>query len=199
MLFDLHVHTNYSSCSHLTVNDLLDQATAIGLDGVCVTDHDNMHVKELLSQGFQKNGLFVVIGFEYSTPQGDFLIFGLDDVPLLGLSAQKLLQLVKKNNAVAVSAHPYRKGRSTSEQVFSEGWCQIAEFVNGRNSDEENVEAADKLSKYSLVQCGGSDAHSREELGAITTKFTTPIKSIDDFIQALKAGFCIPHVYCKAN
>lgn len=40
MLYDLHTHTGrYSTDSHLDIDDLLDRAAALGLDGVAVTDH----------------------------------------------------------------------------------------------------------------------------------------------------------------
>jgi len=199
MLFDLHVHTSYSSCSSLKVKDCLDQAAAIGLDGVCITDHHSMKAKEILSEGIQENGVFVIIGLEYSTRQGDFLVFGLNDEPPLGLSAQQLFCLVEGYNAIAISAHPFRQQRLVSEQLFAEGWCQIVETLNGRNTDEENFKAISQLSKYNLVQCGGSDAHTREELGTFTTQFMTPIHSKEEFIRFLKDGRCKPWVFGKAS
>lgn len=199
MIFDLHVHTEISSCSNLTMNELLDQSVAIGLDGVCITDHQSMQAKDQISPGFQENGLFVVIGMEYSTQQGDFLIFGLEQEPSSGLNAEQLLGLVREKEAVAVAAHPFRKIRPTDIRLFSKGLCQMAEIINGRNSDAENREAINRLSAYNILKCGGSDAHSKEEVGMITMRFTVPINSNSDFVQALKNGCYDPHIYRRAN
>ena len=75
MKFDIHVHTTLSPCSHLTVDDILSRAKDKGLDGVCITDHDTMAIRHHLSEGIQDNGLCLIFGMEYSSPDGDFLAF----------------------------------------------------------------------------------------------------------------------------
>jgi len=43
VIIDLHTHTQeYSSCSHLPMEELIHRAMAVGLDGVAVTDHSRI-------------------------------------------------------------------------------------------------------------------------------------------------------------
>lgn len=63
--------------------------------------------------------------------------------------------------------------------------CHIIEQVNGRNTFEENSQTQIWLENYSLFSVKGSDAHSLEELGAVSFNFDFPILSRNDLIQAL--------------
>jgi hypothetical protein len=188
MYIDLHVHTTISSCSQLTPEQILALAGTRGLDGVCITDHQSMAAAELLREGVQENGLCVIIGMEYETESGDFLLFGpFEDLPG-GLSAEDLLPAVDKAGGVAVAAHPRRPGRSVDEALLAGGLCRIIEGINGRNADRYNREVADWSERYNIRQVGGSDSHTPDELGRIATQFDTVIRSRSDLIRALKTG-----------
>lgn len=106
MLFDLHVHTTFSPCSGLSLEEILGKARSIGLDGVCLTDHESMAAGGLVREGPQDDGLCVIIGQEYATRQGDFLLFGPYESLPQGLEARHLLLYVQATGGVAVAAHP---------------------------------------------------------------------------------------------
>jgi len=192
MLFDLHVHSDLSPCSGMAIGDILDQAKFRGLDGICITDHDAMDIRHQLSEGVQDNGVCVLFGMEYSTVQGDFLLFGPFESLTTDLPADVLLRTVQESGGVAVAAHPFRKLRPTDERIIQNGLCHVVESFNGRNSSEENLAVDDWLRRYHLSQCGGSDAHTTEEIGAFATRLLRPINSRADLIQALKHNLCRP-------
>jgi predicted metal-dependent phosphoesterase TrpH len=194
MRFDLHVHTNLSPCSRLRPTEILSNAKSKGLDGVCITDHNTMAVREILTEGIQDDGLCIIFGLEYSTDDGDFLLFGpFEEIPA-DLSAPELLQRVETDGGVAVAAHPFRNNRPTREYLIRQGLCRIVEGVNGRNHAHENNRVSSWEQNYGVKQVGGSDAHSLAELGRKATCFHTPISNRADLIQALKKGaFEIPH------
>lgn len=192
MLFDLHIHTTISPCSKLDIQDILAWSRSLGLDGVCLTDHDTMTARNLVREGLQPDGLCVIIGMEYATPSGDFLIFGPFEKLPPGLPAVELLDIVEKNSGAAVAAHPFRKGRATSEYVFQEGRCRLAERINGRNPELANLQAATLSRRYAVAETGGSDAHSLSELGRVVTRFHSPIRNRADLIAELRAGRCEP-------
>jgi hypothetical protein len=192
MLFDLHVHSNISPCSNLPLQDIVCHAQGKGLDGVCITDHDTMAARQLIAEGVQKNGLVVIIGQEYTTRQGDFLLFGpYEDLPL-GLSAKKVLSHVRTTGGAAIGAHPFRNGRSVDRDLIRSGLCPIIEQENGRNSVWENTQTKTWLRRYPLIPVAGSDAHSLEELGRYPVCFRSPIQSRWDLISALNSGQGIP-------
>ncbi len=192
MLFDLHVHSAISPCSRLPLGDILAHARARGLDGVCVTDHDTMDARRALEEGVQPDGLCVVIGMEYATPQGDFLLFGPFEELEPGLHAARLLPLVHASGGAVVAAHPFRAGRSTDEAIVKSGLCRAVERINGRNSRVQNGLVDNWLARYPLFACGGSDAHSLDELGRVATRFNVPVRSRADLVGALRQGLCSP-------
>lgn len=194
MRFDLHVHTNISPCSKLSIPEILTAAKAKGIAGVCITDHDTMDARHEIKEGIQSNGIRLICGMEYTTSEGDFLIFGpFADIPL-GLPAIDLLNLVNTLDGIAIAAHPFRADRPTQEHLIAKGYCQIIEGINGRNHEHENNQATLWEQQYGVRQVGGSDAHTLEELGQITTRFQHPISNQQELIEALKSGdFSIQH------
>jgi len=199
MLFDIHVHTNISPCSDLCIADVLKQARACGLDGVCITDHQTMEIRKHLREGLQDNGLCVIFGIEYTTDHGDFLLFGPFENISLDLSAIELLNQVRQAGGVAIAAHPFRSNRPVSEHLVREGFCRVVESVNGRNTPIENLQAEKWRKELSLTCCGGSDAHSLDELGTVGTRFSIPVRSRNDLIFAFKNGLCHPECSTSNN
>lgn len=190
MLFDLHVHSRHSTCSSLGLDQILTHARGRGLDGVCLTDHDTMAAGCQLREGVQADGLCVILGMEYATPGGDFLLFGPFEDLRPGLDAEELLALVDERRGAAVAAHPRRTLRPTAETLVAGGCCRLVEGINGRNSTAENQWATAWLQRYPLNSCGGSDAHTLAELGRVATRFAGLIRSRGDLVDALRAGAC---------
>lgn len=188
MLFDLHVHSNISACSNLSLDEILSQAQNRGLNGVCITDHNTMAAGQVISEGVQENGLCVLIGQEYSTSQGDFLLFGPYEDLAPGLSATQILGHVQATGGAAIAAHPFRELRPVQEQIIQSGLCRIIEQENGRNTQKENNKTRDWLKRYSLTPVAGSDAHTLNELGRCAVDFHMPVFSRKDLILALKSG-----------
>jgi predicted metal-dependent phosphoesterase TrpH len=192
MRFDLHVHTAISPCSNLRIEDILGHARGRGLDGVCITDHGTMEIRRHVKEGFQEDGLCILFGMEYSTPDGDFLMFGpFEDFPT-GLDTRTILKLVEQNGGAVVAAHPFRSGRSICEKIVSEGHCRIVESINGRNTEKENANVGIWRRRFRLNECGGSDAHSLDELGKVVTCFDVSVRSREDLVMALVKGLCRP-------
>ncbi|WP_456388371.1 PHP domain-containing protein [Desulfolithobacter sp.] len=188
MKFDIHVHTTLSKCSQLTLADILARAQVQGLDGVCITDHDTMAVRHQLHEGIQENGLCVIFGMEYTTAEGDFLLFGPYEKLKPGLPAKLVLRHVADTGGVAVAAHPFRTGRPTSEDLIRHRWCRIVEGINGRNSFLENQAVLRWKQRFGVNLVGGSDAHAPAELGRVPTKLLTPVTTRSEFIQVLRQG-----------
>jgi len=189
MILDMHVHSSLSPCSRLHPLDILRSARSRGLDGVCITDHHTMEARNAVREGVQADGLCVIIGQEYSTLEGDFLLFGPYEALPRGLDAMRLLRYVRETGGAAVAAHPFRAGRGTAQWVLESGSCLHAEGENGRNSLQENRTAREWLPRCGLTSLGGSDAHSLQELGGVATRFEYPIRSRLELIHALK-GQC---------
>lgn len=194
MLFDLHVHTEISPCSSLSLAEILAAARSRRLDGVCLTDHDTMNIRHRVQEGRQPDGLIIIIGMEYATTQGDFLLFGPFEDLKPGLSATEVLGIVNRQGGAAIGAHPYRPGRGLDETILAGGLCGVVETHNGRTPESMNHQAEEMAEHYGLPATGGSDAHTLDELGRFLTRFLAPVRSRADLIAALAAGLCQPHI-----
>lgn len=192
MLIDLHVHSHLSPCSRLPLRQILAQARARGLDGVCLADHGGRLALGQVSEGRQADGLLLLVGQEYATRQGDFLVFGdLEPLPP-DLGALSLLERVDALGGVAVAAHPFRPGRGLDPELGGQGLLRLVEGINGRTPTGGNRLASQWAALHGLDLVGGSDAHSLAELGGVATYFNRPIASQADLVRALREGDCQP-------
>ncbi|MBC16452.1 MAG: histidinol phosphatase [Desulfovibrio sp.] len=194
MLIDTHVHSDVSDCSSMPVTQILANARALGLDGVCITDHDTTDVLAQIDEGFQSDGLLVLVGMEYTTPQGDFLVYG--DVESLhpGMAAGALIDHVNSMGGAVVAAHPYRGWRPSDPSTIISHPPTAVEVVNGRNTEAEDTLAEALAAKHGFVRVSGSDAHSLDELGRFPIQFTRSISCRNDLVEALRSGHCAPGV-----
>ncbi len=77
---DLHMHSFPASpCSSVSVDQLIQEAKRIGLDAICLTDHNYVWEAERVKDLSQKHGILVLRGNEIITDQGDMLVFGMDE------------------------------------------------------------------------------------------------------------------------
>ena len=188
MRIDMHVHTRFSPCSIIRVRQLLKKIQEARIDGVCITDHDTTASHSLLQGISHTSGLSIIVGLEYTTIQGDFLIFGpVEHIPH-GMDAKTLLTWVKEEHGVAISAHPFRSSRPADPRILH--FCDVIEVLNGRNQTHENELCMNWIiSNGNSKKCiGGSDAHTLDEIGRIVTVFDKDIYSSDDLIRELRDG-----------
>jgi predicted metal-dependent phosphoesterase TrpH len=188
MRFDLHVHTDASHCGRMAVSDVLARARGLGLDGVCITDHDTTAALGRLDEGEQADGLVVLVGMEYSSTDGHVLLYGPDlDLPP-GMAAARLLAEMRDRGGVAVPAHPFRAFQTLTRALWSHPLLRLVEGVNGRSTDAENHLAMRAAAQRGILAIGGSDAHTLTELGRVPTVLHAPIATRADLANALRGG-----------
>lgn len=204
MIIDIHTHTYPTSDdSILTPEDLIAKAKRIGLDGVCITDHDRFWTPQDIHNLSRKHDYLVLPGCEVTTEEGHILVYGLQEYIFGMHKASFVRELLDDAGGVMVVAHPYRrfyrKQAHTTQAAYDEmltracrnhvfGMTDAVEIFNGRGSDEENAFAADMADWFGLNATGASDAHSIEQVGTYATQFQHKIQCLDDFINALKSG-----------
>uniref|UniRef100_I2Q310 Putative metal-dependent phosphoesterase, PHP family n=1 Tax=Desulfovibrio sp. U5L TaxID=596152 RepID=I2Q310_9BACT len=190
MRFDLHVHTRFSACSRLALSAILENARSLGLDGVCLTDHDTMDMARKVREGIQDDGLCVLIGMEYTTPEGDILLYGPFENLAPGLSAPEVLEAAEALGGLAVAAHPFRARQPAWPDLLDHPLLRAVEVENGRNSPVENAAAKAFAGRHGKCCLGGSDAHDLSELGRVTVLVETAVCGRADLVAALLAGRC---------
>ncbi len=204
LIIDIHTHTYPTSDdSTLTPEELIGKAKRIGLDGVCITDHDRFWTPSDIDALARKHDFLVLPGCEVTTEEGHILVYGLREYIFGMHKASFVKELVDDAGGAMVVAHPYRrfyrKQAHTSDDAYEEmliracdnrafDMTDAVEIRNGRGSMEENLFAEDIAERFGLSGTGASDAHSLAELGTYATRFYQPIRCLDDLIDALKSG-----------
>lgn len=194
MIIDLHFHTlQYSPCSHIDMEEGIRKAKAIGLDGICITDHDNNEALKYAKELKKKYDLLVIVGVEIFTYEGDILCFGLEKVPEKKIHAQELIDLVNEKGGVTISAHPFRNnGRGLGNKIKDLKGLSAIEVFNGNTTYENNSKAYELANELNIPCVGGSDAHKLQNIGKYATRFPQNITNEKDLIRAIKQGKVVP-------
>ncbi len=204
---DLHVHTSPASpCASSSVDEMIAEAKRIGLDGICLTDHNHSWDPEEIEALRKKHRFLVLGGNEITTVQGDMVVFGLDE-DIQGIIALKdLAEKVAAADGFMIAAHPFRGflavsgdklgldvDRAVARPMFS--LVDGVETLNSKVTENENRFCGQVAEALKLPVTGGSDAHLDGEVGVYATRFSKIIKSEDDLMAALRAGDGVPVVY----
>ncbi|MCP4373365.1 MAG: PHP domain-containing protein, partial [Deltaproteobacteria bacterium] len=197
---DLHIHTfPASQCSSATADEMIQKAKRIGLDAVCITDHnyiwDNTGIEALR----EKYDILVLRGNEITTDQGDMLVFGMyKDIQGI-IKLEDLKKEVLNAEGFMIVAHPFRgflvfgAGQLglTAEKARTRSLFKFAdaiEVLNGKVTENENKLAAEVAAGLKLPATGGSDAHEVYEVGKYATRFASKISNEKELLAALQSG-----------
>ena len=208
-LIDLHCHTSAASpCSSAPVDQLIAEAKRIGLDGICLTDHNYVWDPEAVEKLRKKHDFLVLRGNEVTTDQGDMVVFGLDKDISGIIKLEELRKYVLAADGFMIAAHPFRgfltfnigqlgltPEKAMQRPLFKQ--VDAVEVLNSKVTEDENNFAAEVASGLGLPATGGSDAHEVNEAGIYATHFAADIQNEQDLIAALKSGDYEPVVYRK--
>ena len=209
MTIDLHVHTSDASpCSSAPVDEIIAEAKRIGLDGICLTDHNVFWDSEQVEELRHRHGFLVLRGNEVTTDQGDVIVFGLHTdikgiIPLAELRAE-----VSRVDGFMIAAHPFRGFLTfgigqlglTPEKAMARPLLESAdaiEVLNSKSTAKENDFAARVARRLRLPATGGSDAHEVSEVGIYATRLDRIITDERGLIKALKTGDTSPIAFRK--
>jgi len=184
----------------MSAEEAIEAAKEIGLDGICLTEHDRAWQLSEIQLLREKHDFRVFRGVEVMLRGGiEMLVFGLnmDFTSLLQLS--DLRNMVTAAKGFMVYAHPFR-GLPELTMSDSDAALEIAlgkvditsidavEGRNGRHKDIYNQPALEMAARYNLKTTGGSDAHRVDEIGTCVTVFESTIATDAELLNELKAG-----------
>lgn len=213
MIIDIHTHTYPTSIdSQLSAEELIKESKRLGLDGICITDHDGFWDHEEVFELSRKHDYLVLPGCEVTTEEGHLLVYGLSEYIFGMHRASVVKQMVDEAGGVMVVAHPYRRvyrenadkddasydemlDRAARNEVF--GKVNAVEVLNSRGSEQENAFSLEIAKRFGLKGTGASDAHKLADIGTFATEFERPIRCLEEFIQEIKAGRFSPVVMSK--
>jgi len=197
MIIDMHMHeSTCSDDSFLKLADMVETAKALGLDAICITDHDHMGLKDYANEYSKKVNFPIFVGVEYYSLEGDIVAFGIDDFPGERIHAQEFIDYVHARGGVCFAAHPFRNNnRGLAEHLLSVNGLDAIEAFNASTTYEANVRALEVSIERGIQAVGVSDCHVMEKIGVYATCLPYEVKTLAEFVEAFKKGDCYPVGY----
>ena len=195
---ELHCHNVFSNGNvgalepiydcNVTISKQLEQAHAVGLDVLFVTNHNTIDgYKQMLEykKNHQKFDALNVYPAEEVTTNNEshVLIYGLDHSIKSGLSLHEVLDEAKKQDAVTIAPHPFSLLDALREDST---YCDLFEVFNSSNVDVySNLKAKNFAKEKRLHVIAGSDSHVQSTIGRSTNLIHSENK-LDSVIDAMK-------------
>lgn len=195
LTFDIHLHTSrYSRDSKLDPARLIRRAVRARLDGVVITEHHEVWPENELRELVELSddpGFILLSGFEYTSSQGDILVYGLTPVQakefVPGRPPEEAVQRARAYGAACVAAHPTRTGLGFDERISTLD-LDALEVSSVNLKPHEQRLAASLARALGRPMTSSSDAHRLEDVGRYATEFHDPIRSMPELVGALRAG-----------
>jgi predicted metal-dependent phosphoesterase TrpH len=187
---DVHTHTMYSGFSKYSYLSFPDSVTTpkksvriaekIGLDLLCITDHNT--IKGAV-QARKHNSDLVVIGEEIRSKSGEIIGLFLQEEIKPGLSAEETIELIHEQDGIAFAPHPYSVYCPCVGNKLHALRLDAIEVFNSLHRDGySNALALESCNGHAKL--GGSDAHSSTMIGNGYTTFIG--NSQEEFRTAIK-------------
>lgn len=194
---DFHVHSDDSYDGHEPIELILEHAADIELDGVVITDHDEIEESLRAAELAPEYGLVGIPGVEVSTRHGHLLAIGVEERPDPGQPFMETVETVRKLGGIAIVPHPFQRSR----HGVRKGHIKDADAIEVYNSmlftGYRNRRARTFARRRDYPEIGASDAHYLPNVGrAYTDILVTPDDDVeskadidgDELVDAILAG-----------
>ncbi|MBU3966670.1 MAG: PHP domain-containing protein [Euryarchaeota archaeon] len=189
---DVHTHTMYSGFSKYSYLSFPDSVTTpkksvqiaqkIGLDLLCITDHNT--IKGAV-EASKYNRDLVVIGEEIRSKSGEIIGLFLQEEIKPGLSAEETIEQIHEQDGIAFAPHPFSVYCPCVGNNLHALRLDGIEVFNSLHRDGfSNALALESCNGHAKL--GGSDAHSSSMIGNGYSTFSG--NSQEDFHRAIKKG-----------
>jgi len=186
---DMHVHSCYSIDSVITPEELVFYAKKRGLDGVAVTDHDNLDGPLKIAA---ETDFLIIPGIEVRSSEGHILGLNVKEPISATLSATETVTRIHDAGGIAVACHPVGLFKGGLGKRTNSSFDAV-EVINSsavpfRYSVMQSMKIASRLGKPRLA---GSDAHYGPEIGCAYTVVNAE-PNVNDVVKAICRGLCQP-------
>jgi predicted metal-dependent phosphoesterase TrpH len=188
MRIDMHLHTRGSFDSLSDPRALVRRAREVGLDRICVTDHNEVDVALELHDEFPD---FVVVGEEVKTAERvDIIGLYLRERIPEGTPAHETCLMIRAQGGIVYVPHPFAGGKGGAA-ILQEiaGLVDVVEGFNARIHDAAlNERAATWAARRGLPVGAGSDAHTIREVGRAWVELPWHANGRAALLEALRDG-----------
>jgi hypothetical protein len=189
---ELHSHSALSHDGRDPVDLLVEQAAAVGLDALAVTDHDEIDASIEAAEQAADHGLIGIVGMEVSSAAGHILAFGIEELIPPGLGYDETLERIHDQGGIAVIPHPFQKSRHGVAPHVTEDQLASADAIEVYNSrlftGRSNRQAERFAIERGLPMTAGSDAHISELVGQAITEVGADDRTPEAILEAIRHG-----------
>ncbi len=187
---DLHVHSNYSKDSIITLDRLVYFAKQRGLDAVAITDHDT--VQGALDM-VKRTDFPIIPGIEVTSTDGHIVGLGVQCSIRRGLSAEETVDRIHEAAGLAIACHPSAMFKQSIKKATLAKFDAVEVINSSAIPFERSVHHAEQIaSRLKKSRVAGSDAHYGPEIGyAYTT--TGEADDVEGALRSIAEGACQPH------
>ncbi|AGB15756.1 putative metal-dependent phosphoesterase, PHP family [Halovivax ruber XH-70] len=189
---ELHTHSSRSYDGRDPVELILEQAAAIGLDAIAITDHDEIDASLEAVELAPEYGLVAIPGIEISSKAGHVLGIGIERAVPPGLSFGETLDRIHDRGGIAIVPHPYQESRHGVMARITRDELAAADAIEVYNSrlltGRANRQAERFAIERGLPMTAGSDAHISEMVGQAVTHVDADEHSAEAIVQAIADG-----------
>ena len=202
MILDLHTHSVRSDDGRAKVDNYCQwvRRKELPLDGLVLTEHRQFDGTSDYRPLEDKYGLLILKASEVETDYGHVLVFGVNeellhafDFARIDHSLPDVLAAAKRCGGFAVPCHPGRKNDGLFAHYERRGpveGVEVVEVHNGGSIPGEDERSVQEARRYGYRGIGGSDSHIVSRIGSCATEFEDDIATMDDLVEALRAGKC---------
>ena len=189
---ELHCHSALSYDGRDPVDLLLEQAAAVGLDAIAVTDHDEIDASLSAVDLAPDYGLVGIPGMEVTSAAGHVLGLGITEAVPPGLEFRETVERIRDQGGLAVVPHPFQRSRHGVAAHVSRAELADVDAIEVYNSrlltGLANRWARRFAERNGLPMTAGSDAHISEMVGQAVTRVDADERSVDGVLRAVEAG-----------
>jgi len=185
-LFDLHVHSHYSTDCKSKPRDLIKIAKKKKLTGIAITDHNTTKFHKIEQI---KSDVLIVPGVEVSTNKGHVIGLGIVEEIPKKMTVEETIERINELGGLPVISHPFdftRKG--IGKEVYKLREVAIETQNASCPFQRFNEKAKQWALKNKLPETGGSDAHRVKDVGMAYTIVENPIESIEELLENIRKG-----------
>lgn len=184
---DLHIHSNYSD-GRPKISEILDYVESkTDLSVIAISDHNTIEgaLEALKIAKGKKLSFEIIVGEEVSTLKGHILALYIKDVIPAGLSVERTLAEIHRQDGIVIAPHPFEHTRWKKPGMEIMNGIGLKSLYESRNNldaiesvnstptlSDENIKAKVANSTVLfLAETGASDAHIVEAIGKGYTVF----------------------------
>jgi len=194
-VYELHIHSKASPDSKETIANIVKEAKALKLDGVAITNHNNLSASLQAAEKYSTKNFKVIPGVEITSSKGHIIALGIKADIRSGMSPERTIRAIKKQGGVAILPHSFARYRdgvlykvgSYADKIGKQ--AHAIESVNARyGQGASNFRARNYAERKGIGQIAGSDAHSADGMGMALTEIRSKNNTVKEILDSIKRG-----------